>query len=62
MSLSCDTDTIAKARGLLSSSIENTLISGVIRANAIRLILRAANIAPSTNLSGFSDVDNKLSS
>ena len=62
MSLSCDTDAIARSRGLLSSSIEHTLISGIIRANTIRLILRAANIAPSKNLSGFSDVDKKLSS
>ena len=35
-------------------------MSGIIRANAIRLILRAANIAPSSNPSGFSDVDGKL--
>ena len=62
MSLSCDTDAIARSRGLLSSSIENTLITGIIRANAIRLILRAASITPSNNPSRFSDVDNKLSS
>ena len=35
-------------------------MSGIIRANAIRLILRAANIGPSSNPSGFSDVDGKL--
>jgi hypothetical protein len=35
-------------------------VSGIIRANAIRLILRAANIGPSSNPSGFSDVDGKL--
>jgi hypothetical protein len=34
----------------------------VIRANAIRLVLQARKIAPSSNLSGFTDVDGKLSS
>jgi hypothetical protein len=56
----CDTDAIARTRGLYTSASENSLTSGVIRANAIRLVMRARGIAPSSLPSGYSDVDGKL--
>lgn len=62
MSVSCDTDSIAQSRGLIATSVKNTISIGLIRANAIRLVLRAAKIKPSLQPSGFIDVDNKLSS
>lgn len=61
-SLTCDIESVARSRGLIASGLENINLGLVIRANAIRLVLQARKIPPSTNPSGFVDVDGRLSS
>ena len=58
--VSCDIESIARSRGLVAPGLGNVNLGVIIRANAIRLVLQARGIAPSSNPSGFSDVDGKL--
>jgi hypothetical protein len=59
-SVSCDIESIARSRGLIASGLGNVNLGIIIRANAIRLVLQARGIAPSSNASEFSDVDGKM--
>jgi hypothetical protein len=58
--VTCDIESAARARGLVPSGLDNVNLGIIIRANAIRLVLQARGIAPSSNPSGFSDVDGKM--
>jgi hypothetical protein len=59
--VTCDIEATARTRGLVTSGLGNMNLGIIIRANAIRLVLQARGIAPSSNPSGFSDVDGKMS-
>lgn len=61
-SVSCDIEAIARSRGLIASGLGNVNLGIIIRANALRLVLQARGIPPSSNPSGFTDVDGKMNS
>ena len=60
-SVTCDIETAARSRGLVPRGLGNVNLGMIIRANAIRLVLQARGIKPSTSPSGFSDIDGKMS-
>jgi hypothetical protein len=58
--VTCDIESSARSRGLVPSGLDNVNLGIIIRSNAIRLVLQARGIAPSSNPSEFSDVDGKM--
>lgn len=59
-SVTCDIPSIARTRGIAFAGLGDVNIGTITRANAIRLVLQARGIPVSTNPSGFSDVDDKI--